>query len=139
MTSDTRIESDSIGEIEVPADRYWGAQTQRSLQNFKIGGETMPAPLVRALGIQKKAAAMTNMELGSLDPKLGDAIVAAAEEIIEGTLAAEFPLVVWQTGSGTQTNMKRGHRQPRDRNSRWRTRQQKAGAPERSRQYEPVI
>ncbi len=105
QTADTRTETDSIGEIAVPADRYWGAQTQRSLQNFKIGGETMPAPLVRALGIQKKAAALTNMDLGILDAKLGDAIVRAADEIIDGTLAGEFPLVVWQTGSGTQTNM----------------------------------
>ena len=102
---DTRIETDSLGEMEVPADRYWGAQTQRSLQNFKIGGERMPPPLVRALGIQKKASAMANMDLGVMDRKLGDAIVAAAEEVIEGTLAEHFPLVVWQTGSGTQTNM----------------------------------
>ena len=102
---DTRIETDSLGEMEVPADRYWGAQTQRSLQNFKIGGERMPQPLVRALGIQKKASAMANMDLGVMDRKLGDAIVAAAEEVIEGTLADHFPLVVWQTGSGTQTNM----------------------------------
>lgn len=104
-TQQTRTETDSIGDIDVPANRYWGAQTQRSLQNFEIGGETMPAPLVRALGIQKKSAALTNMELGILDKKLGDAIVQAAEEIIDGTLADEFPLVVWQTGSGTQTNM----------------------------------
>ncbi len=103
--TDTRIETDSLGEIAVPANRYWGAQTQRSLQNFKIGGETMPAPLVRALAIQKKAAALTNKSLGVLDTKLADAIVAAAEEIINGPLSAEFPLVVWQTGSGTQTNM----------------------------------
>ncbi|MCB9991288.1 MAG: class II fumarate hydratase [Rhodospirillales bacterium] len=103
--SGTRSETDSIGAIDVPADRYWGAQTQRSLQNFKIGTETMPAPLVRALGIQKKAAAMTNMSLGILDKTLGDAIIKAADEIIDGTLAGEFPLVVWQTGSGTQTNM----------------------------------
>ena len=100
-----RIETDSIGEMPVPADRYWGAQTQRSLENFKIGGERLPAPLIRALGIQKKAAALTNMALGGLDPKLGKAIVAAAEEVIDGTLADHFPLVVWQTGSGTQSNM----------------------------------
>ena len=100
-----RIETDSIGEMPVPADRYWGAQTQRSLENFKIGGERMPAPLIRALGIQKKAAALTNIALGVLDPKLGKAIVAAAEEVIDGTLAVHFPLVVWQTGSGTQSNM----------------------------------
>mgnify|MGYP001382681899 CR=1 FL=1 len=100
-----RIETDSLGEMEVPADRYWGAQTQRSLQNFRIGGERMPQPLVRALGIQKKAAAKVNMALGVLDAKLGNAIVAAAEEVIDGTLIDHFPLVVWQTGSGTQTNM----------------------------------
>ncbi len=101
----TRTESDSMGEIEVPAERYWGAQTQRSLTNFRIGGERMPAPLVRALGIQKKAAALTNMADGALDQKLGKVMVQAADEIIDGTLADEFPLVVWQTGSGTQSNM----------------------------------
>jgi fumarate hydratase class II len=100
-----RIESDSMGKVEVPADRYWGAQTQRSLQNFKIGGERMPPALVRALGIQKQAAAKANMALGALDAKLGDAIVRAASEVIDGKMADEFPLVVWQTGSGTQTNM----------------------------------
>jgi len=100
-----RTETDSIGAIDVPADHYWGAQTQRSLQNFKIGGETMPAPLIRAFGIQKKAAALSNMALGILEKTLGEAILKAAEEVIDGTLAAEFPLVVWQTGSGTQTNM----------------------------------
>ncbi|HYH20603.1 MAG TPA: class II fumarate hydratase [Azospirillum sp.] len=102
---DVRTETDSFGPIEVPADRYWGAQTQRSLQNFRIGGERMPVPLVRALGVQKKAAALANMELGALDPALGRAIVEAAEEVADGTLADHFPLVVWQTGSGTQTNM----------------------------------
>ena len=102
---ETRTETDSFGPLEVPANRYWGAQTQRSLGNFKIGGEKMPAPLVRALGIQKKSAALTNMQLGVLDKKLGEAMVSAADEIIEGTLADEFPLVVWQTGSGTQSNM----------------------------------
>ncbi|GAB5387308.1 MAG: class II fumarate hydratase [Alphaproteobacteria bacterium] len=101
----TRIETDTMGEIAVPADKYWGAQTQRSLQNFKIGGETMPAPLVRALGIVKQAAAKANMELGALEPKIGDAIVNAASEVIDGTLEEQFPLVVWQTGSGTQSNM----------------------------------
>ena len=101
-----RIETDSLGEMEVPADRYWGAQTQRSLENFKIGGERMPQPLVRALGIQKKAAALVNMSLGAMtDAKIGEAIAAAAEEVIDGSLADHFPLVVWQTGSGTQTNM----------------------------------
>lgn len=101
----TRSESDSIGEIEVPVNRYWGAQTQRSIQNFKIGGEKMPAPLIRALGIQKKASALSNMALGVLDAKIGDAMVQAADEVIDGTLIEEFPLVVWQTGSGTQSNM----------------------------------
>ncbi|MCB1530097.1 MAG: class II fumarate hydratase [Rhodospirillales bacterium] len=101
----TRTETDSLGDIEVPETAYYGAQTQRSLQNFEIGTEKMPAPLVRALGIQKKAAALTNMALGALDEKLGNTIVQAAEEIIDGTLADQFPLAVWQTGSGTQSNM----------------------------------
>ncbi len=101
----TRIETDSFGEIEVPADAFWGAQTQRSLQNFDIGTEKMPAALVRALGVQKKASAATNMTLKVLDAKLGNAIVQAADEVIDGTLADQFPLSVWQTGSGTQTNM----------------------------------
>jgi fumarate hydratase class II len=101
----TRTESDSFGPLEVAADRYWGAQTQRSLGNFKIGGETMPLPLVRALGIIKKCAALTNMALGHLDEPLGKAIAAAAQEVIDGKLNDHFPLVVWQTGSGTQSNM----------------------------------
>ena len=101
----TRTETDSFGPIEVPADRYWGAQTQRSLQNFRIGGERMPDALIRAFGIQKKAAALANMALGILDEKLGRAIAAAAQEVIDGRLNDHFPLVVWQTGSGTQTNM----------------------------------
>jgi fumarate hydratase class II len=100
-----RSETDSFGPIDVPADKYWGAQTQRSIQNFRIGTEKMPAPLVRALGIQKKASAMANHELGILDKKMADAIFTAADEVINGTLADNFPLVVWQTGSGTQTNM----------------------------------
>jgi fumarate hydratase class II len=103
--SAVRIESDSMGKVEVPADRYWGAQTQRSLQNFKIGGERMPPALVRALGIQKRASAQANVALGALNADLGAAIVTAATEVIEGRMADEFPLVVWQTGSGTQTNM----------------------------------
>jgi fumarate hydratase class II len=94
-----------MGAVAVPAERYWGAQTQRSLENFRIGGERMPAPLIRALAIEKKAAALANMELGDLDRKVGDAIAAAADEVIAGRHEAEFPLVVWQTGSGTQTNM----------------------------------
>jgi len=103
--SKTRIETDTFGPVEVPADRYWGAQAQRSLGNFKIGWEKQPAPIVRALGIVKRAAAETNMDLGKLDPKLGKAIVAAAQEVIEGKLDDHFPLAVWQTGSGTQSNM----------------------------------
>src|SRR5581483_3146097 len=102
---ETRIESDSMGNVTVPAEHYWGAQTQRSLQNFRIGGERLPLPLVHALGLLKQAAAETNMKLGDLDPKLGKAIAAAAAEVAEGKLDAEFPLVVWQTGSGTQSNM----------------------------------
>ncbi|PWC39726.1 class II fumarate hydratase [Azospirillum sp. TSO35-2] len=103
--SGVRTETDSFGPIEVPADRYWGAQTQRSLQNFRIGGERMPPALVSALGIQKRAAAVANMKLGALDPTHGVAIITAAEEVIDGRLADHFPLVVWQTGSGTQSNM----------------------------------
>jgi len=100
-----RTETDTFGPIEVAADRYWGAQAQRSLGNFKIGWEKQPLPIVRALGIVKRAAAETNMALGKLDPKLGETIVAAANEVIEGKLNDHFPLVVWQTGSGTQSNM----------------------------------
>ena len=104
MTS-TRTETDSFGPLEVPSDRYWGAQTQRSLGNFKIGTETMPPPLVRALGIIKRAAALTNNDLDNLDDEIARAISAAAQEVIDGTLDDNFPLVVWQTGSGTQSNM----------------------------------
>jgi fumarate hydratase class II len=101
----TRTESDSLGNVDVPADRYWGAQTQRSLENFAIGHEKMPPAIIKALGIQKKAAALTNFDLGKLDQKLFDAIVNAADEVIDGKLNSEFPLSVWQTGSGTQSNM----------------------------------
>ena len=101
----TRTETDTFGPIEVDASRYWGAQTQRSLQNFKIGWERQPKPVVRALGVVKRAAAEANIALGRLDPKLGAAIVAAAQEVIDGKLDEHFPLVVWQTGSGTQSNM----------------------------------
>jgi len=101
----TRTETDTFGPIEVPADRYWGAQTQRSLQNFRIGWERQPKPVIRALGVVKRAAAEANMALGGLDPKVGEAIVAAAQEVIDGKLDDHFPLVVWQTGSGTQSNM----------------------------------
>lgn len=105
MNTSTRTETDSIGPIEVPTDKYWGAQSQRSLKNFEIGWEKMPEPLIRALGIQKKASALANKELGTLDPKLANAITQAADEVISGSLTDHFPLVVWQTGSGTQTNM----------------------------------
>ena len=103
--SATRTETDTFGPIEVPADRYWGAQTQRSLQNFKIGWEKQPVPIVRALGVVKRAAAEANMALGKLDDNFGAAIVAAAQEVIDGKLDDHFPLAVWQTGSGTQSNM----------------------------------
>lgn len=101
----TRTESDTFGPIEVPAHRYWGAQTQRSIQNFKIGTDRMPAPLVHALGVVKQAAALVNKDLGALDPKLADAIAASAAEVVEGRYDDEFPLVIYQTGSGTQSNM----------------------------------
>ena len=101
----TRTETDSFGPIEVDATRYWGAQAQRSLGNFRIGWEKQPLPVVRALGIVKRAAAEVNMALGRLDPKIGETIVKAAQEVIEGKLDGHFPLVVWQTGSGTQSNM----------------------------------
>jgi len=101
----TRIETDTFGPIEVAADRYWGAQAQRSLGNFKIGWEKQPLPIVRALGIVKRAAAEANLALGKLDPKIAETIVAAANEVIDGKLNDHFPLVVWQTGSGTQSNM----------------------------------
>ena len=101
----TRTETDSFGPIDVPADRYWGAQTERSRQNFRIGHDRMPLAIVHALGIVKLAAAETNRELGLLDQRRTRAIVRAAREVIEGKLDDHFPLVVWQTGSGTQTNM----------------------------------
>ena len=103
--STVRTETDTFGPIEVAADRYWGAQAQRSLGNFRIGWEKQPLPIVRALGIVKRAAAETNMALGKLDKTLGETIVAAAQEVIDGKLNDHFPLVVWQTGSGTQSNM----------------------------------
>ena len=101
----TRTETDTFGPIQVEADKYWGAQAQRSLGNFKIGWEKQPLPIVRALGIVKRAAAETNMELGRLDKTVGEAIIKAAQEVMEGKLDAHFPLAVWQTGSGTQSNM----------------------------------
>ena len=101
----TRTETDTFGPIEVDASRYWGAQAQRSLGNFKIGWEKQPASIIRALGIVKQAAAQTNMALGGLDKQIGETVVAAAQEVIDGKLDEHFPLVVWQTGSGTQSNM----------------------------------
>ncbi len=101
----TRTETDTFGPIEVDASKYWGAQAQRSLQNFKIGWEKQPASVVRALGIIKRAAAETNMGLGHLDKAIAAAIINAAQEMIEGKLNDHFPLAVWQTGSGTQSNM----------------------------------
>src|SRR5690606_18907872 len=101
----TRTETDTFGPIEVAGDRYWGAQAQRSLGNFKIGWEKQPLPVIRALGIVKQAAARANMEVGGLDNELGNTIIAAAQEVIDGKLNDHFPLVVWQTGSGTQSNM----------------------------------
>ena len=103
--ANTRIERDSMGTVAVPAERYWGAQTERSRTNFRIGGERMPLALIRALAFQKKAAALANVGLGELDRRLGEAIAAAAQDVIDGKHDDEFPLVVWQTGSGTQTNM----------------------------------
>ncbi|HXP72691.1 MAG TPA: class II fumarate hydratase [Stellaceae bacterium] len=100
-----RVERDTMGAVEVPADRYWGAQTERSLENFPIGTERMPLALIHAFGLQKKAAALANMSLGDLPERPGRAIVTAADEVIAGRLDEHFPLVVWQTGSGTQTNM----------------------------------
>jgi len=101
----SRVESDSMGKIEVPADRYWGAQTQRSLHHFAIGADTMPRPVIRAFGVLKEAAALVNADLGKLDPHLAELIVTAAREVASGQLDGHFPLRVWQTGSGTQTNM----------------------------------
>lgn len=101
----TRQESDSFGSLLIPSDKYWGVQTERARQNFRVGIEKIPLPFIRALGLQKKVAALVNMELEELDPSLGDAIAQAADEVMEGKLDEHFPLVVWQTGSGTQTNM----------------------------------
>ena len=105
MTKTTRTETDSFGPLEVPSDKYWGAQTQRSIQNFPIGWEKQPVAIVRALGVIKQAAAQVNMATGNLDPKLGEAMVQAASEVVAGKFDDNFPLVVWQTGSGTQSNM----------------------------------
>ena len=103
--TETRKETDSFGSISVPKDKYWGAQTQRSLENFKIGNELMPEAIIRALGIIKLAAAKVNKSQGLIEVEIADAIIQASEEVISGKLNKHFPLVVWQTGSGTQTNM----------------------------------
>ena len=100
-----RIEHDTMGEVRVPADRYWGAQTQRSLENFPIGGERMPTEVIRAFAVLKKAAARVNVSMGRLDQRRGELIAAVCDEISAGELDRHFPLVVWQTGSGTQSNM----------------------------------
>ncbi|MEY3532951.1 MAG: class fumarate hydratase [Pseudomonadota bacterium] len=104
-TAATRTETDSFGPLEVPADKYWGAQTQRSIINFPIGWERQPVAIIRALGVIKKACALVNVAQGDLDADLGKTISAAAQEVIEGKFDDNFPLVVWQTGSGTQSNM----------------------------------
>lgn len=101
----TRIEHDTMGDVAVPADAMWGAQTQRSLENFKIGHERMPRAMIRAMGLVKKAAAMTNASLQQIPAELAEYIVQAADEVIAGDWDSQFPLVVWQTGSGTQSNM----------------------------------
>ena len=103
--AETRTETDSFGPLEVPADKYWGAQTQRSIQNFPIGWERQPVPIIRALGVIKKACAAVNAGFGDLDGELASAIDRAAQEVIDGRFDDNFPLVVWQTGSGTQSNM----------------------------------
>src|SRR5919107_5341545 len=106
MPNDTRTESDSFGPIKVPADAYWGAQTERSIENFPFGHrERMPAEIVHALGLIKQAAARVNARIGGLDPKLAEVIQQAAGEVARGDLDSQFPLVIWQTGSGTQSNM----------------------------------
>src|SRR5690554_7929600 len=101
----TRTEYDSMGGIEVPTERYWGAQTQRSFENFKIGDQKMPRPMIKALGLAKYACAQANFNLGTLAEHKKDLVQRAAQDVIDGTLDGELPLVVWQTGSGTQTNM----------------------------------
>ena len=101
----TRIEHDTMGDVEVPSEALWGAQTQRSIQNFKIGHEHLPRPMIQAMGLVKKAAAMTNAELKQIPAELANYIVDAANEVISGQWDSQFPLVVWQTGSGTQSNM----------------------------------
>ena len=105
MRENIRIETDTMGEVRVPAEKYWGAQTQRSIENFPIGEDSIPKALVHALGIQKEAAAKANFKLGQLGKEISEAIATAANEVAQGKLDDNFPLVVWQTGSGTQSNM----------------------------------
>ena len=104
-SNEFRIEKDTMGDVKVPAQALWGAQTQRSIENFKIGGDKFPREMIKALGVLKKTAALTNLELGLLDKKKAEFIIKASDEVITGMLDQHFPLVVWQTGSGTQTNM----------------------------------
>ena len=141
MASDVRIERDTFGEIEVPAERLWGAQTQRSLEHFRISGEQMPPELIRALALVKRACATVNRALGALEPAKADAIIAAADEVLAGEHDAEFPLVVWQTGLGhaDQHEHERGAREPRLRAPRRRARRRPPGAPERRREPRPVL
>ena len=137
----TRTETDSFGPLDVPADRYWGAQTQRSLINFPIGWERQPVALIRALGVIKQACAGANTDLGRLDTARGRAIAEAAAEVAEGKLDDHFPLVVWQTGSGTQSNMNANEviAQPRDRDHGRRAGLQGPGPSQRPRQHGPKL
>ena len=127
----TRTESDSMGTVEVATDRYWGAQTERSLHNFDIGRNTFVwgRPMIHALGVLKKSAALANAELGELPQEIADLIAKAGDEVIEGKLDDHFPLVVFQTGSGTH-ELQRGHLQPRHRTRRWRDGHQDPRSPE---------
>ncbi len=158
-----RTETDSMGAIEVPAEHYWGAQTERSLLHFAIGHDVMPRSVIRAIGILKKAAAEVNLALGKLPRDKADLIVRAADEVISGKLDSEFPLRIWQTGSGTQTNMnanevianrahladrqrhpnqherQRGHREPRNRNGRRQDGEQEPDSSQRPCQYVAVV
>jgi fumarate hydratase, class II len=128
----TRTETDTMGPVEVPADVYWGAQTQRSIINFPIGWERQPVAIIRALGVIKKACALVNKTQGDMAADLADAIAAAAQEVIEGKFDDNFPLVVWQTGSGTQSNMNANEviSEPRDRDAGRRDGLEEARAPQ---------
>ena len=141
--SETRTETDSMGPIEVPADHYWAAQTQRSLHFFAVGRDTMPRPIVRAFGILKRAAADVNRDLGLLPAERHELIARAADEVADdrGPLAAEFPLRVWQTGSGTQSNMNVNEVIAGRANelATGTPRRQEADPPQRRREHEPVV